>query len=143
MPTITIETPYGPTELDERSVPSPFRSLIGLRILEWQADRCVVEIPVLPHLLNFVGVVAGPVVASAVDMAGTLAGCFVPVGEDHRKAVTLSFTVAFMGSVSSGAVRAVAVKKGGGKKIFTSTVDVLNDSGDVIASGQGTFRYIN
>ena len=143
MPTITIETPHGPTALDERSVPSPFRNLLGLRIMEWEPDRCVVEIPVLPHLLNFVGVVAGPVVAAAVDMAGTLAGCFSAEPQNNRTAVTLSVTVAFLGSVSSGAVRAVAMKKGGGKKIFTSTVDVVSESGDVIATGQGTFRYIN
>lgn len=142
MPTITIETPLGPTELDERAVPSAFRSLLGLRIMEWETNRCVIEIPVTPHLLNFAGVVAGPVVGAAVDMSGTLAGCFSPDPDQRVKSVTLSFTVAFLGSVSSGTLRAVAVKKGGGKKIYTSTVDVFNEQGDVIATGQGTFRYV-
>ena len=142
MPTFTIETPLGPTELDERAVPSAFRSLLGMRIVEWEENRCVVEIPLAPHLLNFAGVIAGPVVGAAVDMGGTLAGCFSPTPGQHLRAVTLSFTVAFMGSVSTGTVRAVAVKKGGGRKIFTSTVDVLSEQGDVIASGQGTFRYV-
>lgn len=131
-----------PTEHDLRVHASGFRSVVGLRVIEWSEGRCVVEIAVLPHLTNFTGVVHGAVVTAAVDMAATLAGCYTAPPESIRKAVTLSLTCAFVGSVREGFIRAVATRKGGGKKIYTCSVDVTSAAGDIIATGQATLRHI-
>ena len=128
---------------DPRTAPaSEFLKLLGLRIVEWAHGRCVVEIPIVGQLTNVTGSVSGAVVAAAVDMAAGLSGCWSPPDEPLRRVVTLSFTVAFMASSSEGVVRATAIKQGGGSNIFTSTVTVTSSSGDVLAVGQGTFRYI-
>lgn len=138
-----MEVTPAPKGAHERAVPSFFRDVLGLRILEWAESRCVLEIPMHDQLLNSAGIVAGPVIGAAVDMGGVLAGCFSPDPERRINVVTVGFTVAFMSSVSSGTLRAVAVKKGGGRKIYTSTVDVFSEGGELIATGQGTFRYMD
>lgn len=124
-------------------VPSAFRELLGMRVIEWVPDKVTVELPVLPHLMNYTRTLHGGVVASVIDMAGALAGCY---GEDparRRVAVTLAFTTSFIGTAREGAVRAVGIKQGGGKHIFTSTVEMFDAGGKLIATGQGTYRYVS
>lgn len=130
------------TRHDERTFPSGFRSTVGLRVVEWEKDRCVVEIMVAPHLTNFAGVISGGAVSSAIDMAATLAGCWTPEPSPPLKAVTVSLAVAFISGTSEGVIRAVAIKQGGGKKIFASTVTVTSELGNVLATGQATLRYV-
>jgi acyl-coenzyme A thioesterase PaaI-like protein len=48
-----------------------------------------------------------------------------------------------MGTAREGIVRAVGTKQGGGKQIFTATVEVFDDAGKMIATGQGTYRYLS
>ena len=46
-----------------------------------------------------------------------------------------------MSQVSSGTFRAVGRRRGGGRKIFMVTSEVLDDQDKLIAIGEGTFRY--
>lgn len=131
-----------PTEHDLRAVSSPFRDMLGARIVEWMPDRCVVEIPISRPLTNFAGALAGPVVAAAVDMAATLSGCFTPKPQLPLLAVTVNFSVSFVAPITGEYVRAVARKVGGGKRLFTATVDVAAADGSTVAVGQGSFRYV-
>ncbi|MCK9510694.1 MAG: PaaI family thioesterase [Pigmentiphaga sp.] len=131
------------TNHDRRAVASPFRDLLDVRILEWERDRCVVEIPVVEQLTNFAGAMAGSVVAAALDMAATLSGCWEPEPTPPRLAVTVTFTITFLAPVKAGSIRASAVKIGGGRQLFTSTITVTAPDGSVAATGQGTFRYVN
>ena len=127
---------------DTRAPKSPFRSLLGLRVVEWGPDVCVVEVPLRDALTNFSGAAAGPVLAAAIDMAGALSGCHMPGLEPTRRAVTLSFAVSFVQASTGGLIRARGVRLGGGKKVFTSTVTVSDHAGHTLATGQGTFRYV-
>ncbi|GGC93957.1 PaaI family thioesterase [Chelatococcus reniformis] len=131
------------TELDELAIPSPFRDMLGVHVAEWEQGRCAVELDVRPDLVNFSGAIAGPVVAAMVDIAGGLAGCYSPDRDNRITAVTLSVTIAFMGTVKSGRVRAVAVKQGGGRRVYTATVHVYGEDGHMISTGQGTYRYVS
>lgn len=139
----SIPRPLPPTDFDRRAVPSPFRALCGMRIMEWEKDRCVIEIAIRPEFRNFSGVLAGPIIGAAVDAGGTLAGCYVDEPGAVIKAISLSFSVTFVGTATEGTIRAVCVKKGGGRKIFNSTVEVFDHKGTLIATGQGIFRYIS
>lgn len=121
---------------------SGFRHLIGMRAVEMTADRAVMEILLAPEHLNSQGSVHGGVLASLIDNTGGLAGCYCPNREVLRKAVTLSLTTSFTRAVSSGTIRAVATKKSAGKKIFFSTVDVMDDAGNLVAFGEATYRYV-
>lgn len=125
------------------NAPSAFREVLGMRIVEMLPARAVVELPVQPHLLNYANILHGGAIASVIDMAGALAGCHSADPAHRRIAVTLTFTVSFIGTVREGIVRAVGVQRGGGKQIFTSTVEVFDAQGNVIATGQGTYRYVS
>ena len=135
-PTLSPASPF-----DALAVPSPFRTWCGIRILDWAPGRCELELPALPHLRNSGGVLAGAVVSAAVDMAASLSGCYTGDAGRHVHVVTAGLTVAFLGA-ADGTIRAVGVRKGGGRKLFTATVDVFNGAGDIVATGQGTFRYV-
>jgi uncharacterized protein (TIGR00369 family) len=126
-----------------KEVPSAFRELIGMRVVAMAPDRVTVEFDVLPHLLNYAGTLHGGAAASVIDMAGALAGCYSPDPTQRRVAVTLSFTTAFLGTTRQGTVRAVGIKQGGGRRIFTSTVEMFDADGRIIATGQGTYRYVS
>lgn len=124
-------------------MPSAFRELLGLRIVEMAPDRATVEFPVLPHLMNYAGILHGGAVASVIDMAGALAGCYSEDPAQRRVAVTLTFTTSFIGTARAGVVRAVGIRQGGGKQIFMSTVEMFDADGKLIATGQGTYRYVS
>jgi uncharacterized protein (TIGR00369 family) len=130
------------TQFDQKANPSPFRSLIGLRIVEWELARCLVELDVRPDLTNFSGALAGPIIGAMVDMAGNLAGCYSTELTTSIKAVTITFDVAFVDSVRDGTVSALAVKHGSGRSIYYSTVRVFTANNQTIALGKGTFRYV-
>ncbi len=127
----------------EHGIPrSPFRDHLGLRVVEITRGQAVLELEVTAPLLNYVGRLNGGVVASMIDMAGTLAGSDIGDGAAPRTAITLSFAVSFLGTTTSGKVRAVGTVRGGGRSVFTSGVDVFDAEGTLIATGQGTHRYL-
>lgn len=122
--------------------PSPFRDHLGLHVVEIAPRRAVLELEVQPCLLNYVGRLNGGVVASMIDMAGTLAGSQVDESPVRRTAVTLSFAVSFIGTTTAGTVRAVGTVRGGGRTVYSSNVDVYDAAGTLIAVGQGTHQYL-
>lgn len=131
-------------DIDKRAHVSPFRDLIGLRVVEWEEGRCVVEVPITTRLTNHMGGVADPVIVSAIDMAGVLAGTFRPEPHPPLKATTIALTTSFVStSDNQESILATAIKMGGGKKIYTSTVNVTTLSGQLLAVGQCNCRYIN
>jgi uncharacterized protein (TIGR00369 family) len=125
-----------------KEVPSAFRELLGMRVVAMEPDKVTVEFLVQPHLMNYAGSLHGGAVASVIDMAGALAGCYSSDPVHRRVAVTLAFTTSFIGTIRQGLVRAVGIKQGGGKQIFTSTVEMFDADGKIIATGQGTYRYL-
>jgi uncharacterized protein (TIGR00369 family) len=77
-----------------------------------------------------------------IDFTGGMAGCYSPP-DSIRKAVTLSLTTSFIASASSGVIRAIGHKRSGGRRIFVSTVEVTDEAGNLIALGEGTYRYVD
>jgi len=125
-----------------QEVRSAFRELLGMRVVAQELNRVTVEFPIAAQLMNYAGMLHGGAMASVIDMAGCLAGCYSADPERKRVAVTLAFTTAFIGTATDGVVRAVGVKQGGGRQIYTATVEMFDAAGKVIATGQGTYRYL-
>jgi len=121
--------------------PSGFQRMMGYRIADWRDGHAELIMPLRPHHLNRAGVVHGGVLVSLIDTACGFAGTWCPVPGNTRKAVTLSLTTSFLSQARHGTLRAVADIRGGGRKIFTATAEILDEHGTLIAVGQGTFRY--
>lgn len=129
----------------DRAGPGPidsgFFNHLGLRLVQWEEDLAVLELELGPEHLNRGKVLHGGVLTSMIDIACGFAGCFCPDPERIRKAVTLSLTTSFTGQTSAGTIRAIGRKRVGGRRIFTATAEVVSASGELLALGEGTYRY--
>jgi len=122
---------------------SGFRDLLGMELVELNAERAIMELTLEPKHLNSQGTLHGGALAALVDNTGGLAGCYCPQSHGLRKAVTLSLTTSFIAAASSGTVRAIARKRSGGRNIFIASVEVFDELGKLIAIGEATYRYFN
>ncbi len=131
------------SELKILDKPVGFRKLIGLETKELLDGYAVMELTVSPEHLNSQGALHGGVVATMIDHAGGTAGCFSADKGKQRKAVTLSLTTSFLALVSEGKITAISRKRPGGRRIFVSTTEIIDESGNLIAVGEATYRYID
>lgn len=118
-----------------------FHRLVGYEVEEWAAGRAVVALDLDSRHVNRSGVMHGGVMTTIMDIAGGYAGCYGGESGEARRAVTLSLTTSFLGQAQTGKVRAIGTVRGGGQRIFASSIEVLDADGNVLAIGEGTFRY--
>ena len=95
-----------------------FNAELGFRLVEWEEGRAVMALDIQAKHRNRSGVLHGGVMATLIDAVCGYAGVWRPAGEPMAKALTLTLTTNFMGQCREGTVRAVAIRKGGGKRIF-------------------------
>lgn len=118
-----------------------FNNVLGHRITGWRPGYVEMTLDVRPDLLNSSGVVHGGVLMSLLDSACGIASSFDEAAAQRRYCLTLNFTTHFIKSVSSGQLRIVARKRGGGRSIFVCEAEVLDDAGNPLAVANGTYKY--
>jgi len=118
-----------------------FNAVLGFRLVEWGPDRAVMEMPIQTMHLNRSNTLHGGVLATLIDAVCGYCGVWVPAGEPRRKTVTLSLTTNYIGQVRAGTIRATAIRKGGGRKIFFASAEVVDADGNLLAMGEGSYRY--
>jgi len=121
--------------------PSGFKQLIGFRIVEWRDGFTLMSLDIGPRHLNRSGVLHGGVISTMIDAGGGYAGCYCPFEGRIRRNVTLALSVQFLAQASSGTILARATVRGGGRRIFNTTVEVIDAAGLLLAIGSGTYRY--
>lgn len=121
--------------------PSGFRRLLGYRVAEWREGHAVIELELHAGHLNRSDVVHGGVYGTLIDAAGGYAGCYCTVPGNIRRAFTLSLSTSFVGSTAAGRLRAVAQKTGGGRRVFFARVEVIDEAGRLLATGEAVYRY--
>lgn len=120
---------------------SGFHQLLGYRQVEWVRDRVVLELAIGPQHLNRSGVVHGGVLSSLIDIAASLAGCWTEASQPRRRTMTLALTTNFTGQARAGIIRVTGRVLASGEKIYTSSAEARDAHGNLLAVGQGTFRY--
>ena len=120
---------------------SPFQDYLGYRLVEWREGHAVVELETSAAHLNRGGVVHGAIMTALVDVATGFAGTYPTEPGKRRVGVTLSLTTSFVAQAMPGKLRAVGRVKGGGRRIFIATVEVLDGEGKLVAIGEATYRY--
>ncbi len=118
-----------------------FQELLGYRLAEWTDGMAILELEVDSRHGNRAGVVHGGVLATLIDTACGFSVTYCPYPDRVRRVLTLSLTTSFTGQVSQGLIRAIARKRAGGTKIVICSAEVLDSHGNLIAMGEGTFRY--
>jgi acyl-coenzyme A thioesterase PaaI-like protein len=76
-----------------------------------------------------------------LDVAAGYAGLYVPDGAPPVHAATLSLSVNFLARSNEGRVRAIGIRRNTGRSIYFSDAQLLSESGIVLASAQGVFKY--
>ncbi|WP_252109773.1 MULTISPECIES: PaaI family thioesterase [unclassified Halomonas] len=123
--------------------PGGFNDLLGLCVVEWSADRAVIEMTLEEKHLNRSGNVHGGVLSALLDNALSLSGLFCPVPGNARRAVTVSLSTTFVGPAKQGVLRCVGVLRGGGRKIYMASAEVVDEQGRLIAMGEGSFKRLS
>ena len=120
---------------------SNFNKLLGMHILEWSDGAVTLALDMTERHHNRSNVLHGGVLATMIDAAGGYAGCYCPDPGRVRKTLTLSLTTNFLAPAAAGRIFARARVRGGGTKIYVSTVECSDETGKLLAIGEGVFRY--
>ena len=122
---------------------SPFNEQVGYRLVEWREDFARVELDVREDHTNRRAVSHGGVLMTIIDAAGGYSGTFCDHPGRTRMCVTVSLTTEFVRPARTGErLSAVARRRGGGRGLFPSTIEVHDQHGHLIALGQGIYRYV-
>lgn len=133
-------TPGGTLRHSIKELGPGFMVAMGFRLTEWSDGRAVIEVALTPDHLNMRGVVHGGVLAALLDTAISWCGLWDPDPARERRCLTLSLTTTFVGQATAGTLRAIGLRRGGGRKIYQATAEVLDETGTLIATGEGVLR---
>lgn len=120
---------------------SPYLSMLGTTLEEWREGHVRIGLALQPFHLNRFGVIHGGVIAALLDHAGGLPGLYCTVPGNRRYAMTLSLTSNFVGQSRTGKVVAIGELVKAGSRVFFTRSEVQTDTGLVLASGTGVYRY--
>lgn len=132
--------PKAPKRAKAPSIPS-FGRFIGYKIGKATAESGTCTLKVRPEHLNRSGVVHGGIMMTLIDVACSVAGQYVPPGQPPLLSASISITTSFVGNVDKGTLIATGRKTGGGRRIFFAKGEVRDGKGNLLAQGEGVFRY--
>lgn len=118
-----------------------FHDVLGYRQALWEEGRAELVLEVQRYHLNFGGVIHGGVLSTLLDVVCAQAGLYCPHPARVRMGVTLSLTTTFTGQASGGTIRAIGTLRAQGRRIFSSSGEVVDADGRLLAMGEATLRY--
>lgn len=121
--------------------PYPFQAHVGFDVVDWSDGFCRLEQPVIPHLGNRYGIPHGGVMATLIDTAMGYACTHTGDPDNRRLVMTLSLNVNYVGQVQGRLMICEGRKTGGGRKTAFAEAIITDDTGALIATGTGVFRY--
>ena len=121
--------------------PYPLQAHLGFEIVDWREDLCVLQQPMLPHIMNRYGIPHGGLHATLLDTAMGFATCYTGDPDVRQLVMTLSMTVNFMAVSKGRELIAEGRRVGGGRKTAFAEGIVRDDTGLTIATATGVFRY--
>lgn len=121
---------------------SGFRTLVGYRALVWARDYGEIELQLAPQHFNSLGIAHGGVYMTIMDASMGHAATWCAVEGNVRICVTVSMTTNFISPARGPVIRAIGRLHGIHNRIGTLTSDVIDSDGTLLASGQGSFRYL-
>ena len=117
--------------------PAGFDQLYGLELVELDHRRAVGTVAVRDELKQPLGIVHGGVYAAIAESLASIATAQA-VAADGKIAVGLANQTSFLGSVSGGAIHAVARAKHRGRTTWVWEVEISDDRGGLCALARVT-----
>ncbi len=119
----------------------PWQDTLGFTVTGWGPGIAEIKLPIAAKHGNRYGIPHGGVLASLLDTAMGFAGCYTGDPDRPQLAMTLSMTTNFLSVARGQTLIAHGRKTGGGAKTFFAEATVTDDTGAVIATATGVFRY--
>lgn len=119
----------------------PLQAHLGFEMTGWSEGYCQFELPLAPFLMNRFGIPHGGVHAMMLDTVMGFCGCYTGDPDNRQMAMTLSMTVNFLAQAQGGVMIGEGRVTGGGRKTFFAEGKVHDDTGILMATGTGVFRY--
>ncbi len=125
-----MSAPWQPHELDERGV-GRLPGLLGIEVVEVVVGRAVLRLPVRPELLAPNGYLHAASVVAVADTASGY-GCRLSLPDDASGFTTIELKSNFVGTVTEGAIRAVATLVHGGRTTQLWDATVTDEATDKV-----------
>ena len=124
-----------------RETPYAYSAHLGMRMVDWSAGYARFEMPLAPFIFNRHGNPHGGAHASLLDTVMGYAGCWTGNPDVRQMALTLSLNVNYLSRPLGDVLIAEGRKTGGGKSTFFAEAEIKDETGELIATGTGVFRY--
>lgn len=121
--------------------PSAIMAHLGVQMTGWDRDYARFEAEIAPFLLNRSEIPHGGVYATMLDTAMGYAGAYTGDPADRRMTLTLSLTVNYLSRPKGGRLIAEGHRTGGGAKTFFTEGQLTDETGALIATAVGTFKF--
>lgn len=119
-----------------------FMALVGYRLVEWSDGAATVEMTVSADHVNRSQVMHGGIYSVLIDTVCGYSGSFCHVPGNERRALTLHLSTQFLGAAAAGArITAKGRLVGGGRSIFFAEADIRDQAGNLLAVGNGTYKF--
>lgn len=115
--------------------------MLGFRIVEWRDGYVRMEMDIRPEHLNRSGVLHGGILSTLLDTACGYTGTWCTKKGNVRWAITVNLTTNFTGQAKNGVITTIGRKRGGGRKIFFASAEVLDENGQILGFGDSVQRY--
>jgi uncharacterized protein (TIGR00369 family) len=119
----------------------PFNNHLGFVIEEWREKHIKISAELKPEHLNRSGIPHGGFISALLDAATALSGAHSDDPIYYRKALTLSLNISYVGQAQSNEIYAIGKVTASGRNIYYGSAEVFDSLHNLIASGQGVFRY--
>ena len=113
---------------------------IGMEMTHWGPDVARMEIELQDIHKNRHGIPHGGYYAMMLDTAMGYAGAFTGNPEVKKMTMTLNMSINYLSRPKGTRLIASGKRIGGGAKTFFTEGIIVDETGEVIATGQGTFR---
>ena len=120
---------------------SPYRDLLGLRVMEWREGFASLACELRPMHLNRGGIVHGGLLLSLLDEAGGAAGVWCASPGRQRRSVTVDLNCRFVGQARAGRIVATGMLVKAGRTLYFSRSEVRDAAGEMLAFGSSTHRW--
>jgi acyl-CoA thioesterase len=120
---------------------SPFYRLLGMEVLEIQKGESRIQMPFRKKLTHPYGIVHGGAIASLADSAVAMA--LISLVRPSDRITTIEFKINFFAPVSQGKLLAQAKVIYKGSKTAVGDVEVINETGKLVAKVIATYNIRN
>ena len=122
-----------------------YNDWLGYKIEEWRLGFIKISLPLRSNHLNALDIPHGGILCSLLDIGAGLSGIFQAEGlpNKNRRALTIALTSQFIRQApSTGTLSVIGQQLGGGKRIFFACAHIFDQEQQLVAKGDGTFRYL-